>query len=104
MKLLVSPPVFTEYRRVLPRAVQSDDWERLIRSWIALAEPVDADRGERIVTDDPDDDKFLALALSGKADAIVSNDEHLLSLGEGEAVRVMRPGEAVRWLESGGRA
>ena len=98
-KLLVSPPVFAEYRRILPQAVRSDEREQIIRSWIALAEPVDAGRGERVVADDPDDDKFVALAGTGGADAVVTNDEHLLGLGNAEGVPILRPGEAVRLVE-----
>jgi putative PIN family toxin of toxin-antitoxin system len=79
--LLVSPPVFREYRHILPKAVQSHEREQIIRQWLSRAEPVEAERGPRVVPDDPDDDKFVALALQGQADAIVSNDEHLLGLG-----------------------
>lgn len=94
-RLLVSPPVFREYQQVLPKAVQSQDRERLIRGWLSGAEAVAADRGERVVVDDPDDDKFVELAVAGKADAIVSNDEHLLGLGGKVSVPVKRPGEAL---------
>jgi len=93
--LLVSPPVFREYRHVLPKAVQSHEREQIIRDWISRAEPIDATRGPRVVAEDPDDDKFVALALQGKADAIVSNDEHLLGLKEKIDVPVLRPGEAI---------
>lgn len=98
--LLVSPPVFREYRRILPKAVQSREREQIIRQWISLAEPVDAERGPRVVPDDPDDDKFVALGLQGQADAIVSNDEHLLGLKDRINVPVLRPGEAVERLFS----
>ncbi len=97
--LLVSPAVFQEYRRILPKAVQSHERDEIIRRWISLAEPVDAGRGPRVVSEDPDDDKFVALALQGQADAIVSNDEHLLGLKEKIDVPVLRPGDAVERLK-----
>lgn len=102
--LLVSPPVFVEYRRILPKAVRSKDRERLIRGWLGAAEAVAADRGERIVPDDPEDDKFVALALVGKADVIVSNDEHLLDLQSKLQIPVLRPGEALRLLKGADEA
>lgn len=34
----------------------------------------------KIIKDDPDDDMFLACALAGKADYLVSGDTHLLEL------------------------
>lgn len=97
--LLISPPVFREYQHILPKAVQSHEREQIIRQWISRAEPVDADRGPRVVPDDSDDDKFVALALQGQADAIVSNDEHLLGLKEKIDVPVLRPADAVERLK-----
>ncbi len=97
--LLVSPPVFGEYRKVLPKSVRSADAERRIREWLALAEAVDAGRGERVVAADASDDKFVELALEGRADAIVSSDGHLLGLAGKLAMPVLRPGEAVRLVE-----
>jgi predicted nucleic acid-binding protein len=92
--LLVSPPVFGEYRKVLPRAIRSPDAERRVRDWIAKAEPVEAGRGARVVPGDADDDKFVSLALAGKADAIVSSDAHLLALAGRLDVPVLRPSAA----------
>jgi len=40
---------------------------------------------------DPDDDKFLALALAGEAEVIVSGDEDLLVLDPFRGVRIVRP-------------
>lgn len=44
--------------------------------------PFEADSEFRIVDDDLLDDKFLSLALKGKADYIVSGDRHLLGIFE----------------------
>lgn len=99
--LLVSPAVFGEYRKVLPKAVKSTDAERQIREWLAGAEAVDAGRGRRVVRDDASDDKFVALAVAGRADAIVSSDGHLLDLAGKIDVPVLRPGEAVRLVAGG---
>ena len=40
---------------------------------------------------DPKDDKFLALAASGGAQAIVSSDDDLLSMGSFEGVVILSP-------------
>ena len=70
--LLVSPAVFREYRHVLDRAVRTDAGRSLVRGWIGRAEAVAAGHGERLVADDPDDDMFAALAIVGRADALVT--------------------------------
>lgn len=97
--LLVSRPVFGEYREVLPAAVRSAKAEQQVRAWIAQAEPIDAGRGQRVVQADPSDDKFVSLALAGRADAIVSSDGHLLGMAGKIDVPVLRPGEAMRLVE-----
>jgi putative PIN family toxin of toxin-antitoxin system len=41
-----------------------------------------------VVSDDPDDDKFVECAVVSGASAIVSGDRHLLNLQEYQAIRV----------------
>lgn len=43
----------------------------------------------QVIDDDPDDDKFLACAIAADADAIVSNDEHLLDIGQYEGIKIL---------------
>ena len=43
------------------------------------------------VSRDPDDDKFLALALAGKAEVIISGDQDLLVLDPFRGVRIVKP-------------
>lgn len=98
--LLVSRPVFQEYQRILSKAVGSGERERLVRDWIGQAEVVKAGRGPRVVPEDSDDDKFVELARVGHADALVSNDRHLLDIADQLTVPIARPGEALRRLGS----
>ena len=42
------------------------------------------------VEEDPDDDKFLACAVEGDADYVVSGDEHLLALKVFHGVQIVR--------------
>lgn len=63
--------------RIAPK-VEPDFFNRL-RRMLAAAEPVTIT--ERVVAcRDPDDDKFLELAVNGNADAIISGDADLLAL------------------------
>jgi uncharacterized protein len=43
------------------------------------------------VSKDPDDDKYLAAAIAGRAPLVVSGDPHLLMVGEYEGVRIVTP-------------
>jgi predicted nucleic acid-binding protein len=40
---------------------------------------------------DPDDDKFISCAISGKAEVIVSGDKDLLSVSGITGMKVLRP-------------
>jgi len=42
---------------------------------------------------DPDDDKFLEVALAGGADYVVSGDRDLLDLGSYDGIDIVTPGE-----------
>jgi len=51
---------------------------------VTITEPVTGCR-------DPDDDKFLALAVNGRADVIVSGDEDLLVLDSFRGIPIVTP-------------
>ncbi len=43
----------------------------------------------QVVADDPDDNRILECAVSGRADLIVSGDRHLLRLGSYEGISIL---------------
>jgi predicted nucleic acid-binding protein len=47
------------------------------------------------ICDDPDDDKFIACAISGKVKIIVSGDKHLLKLSGFNGIVIIKPKEFV---------
>jgi putative PIN family toxin of toxin-antitoxin system len=52
---------------------------------------------------DPKDDAFLACALAGGADCVVTNDRDLLALGKPFGIAVLTPAEFLRLLEKARR-
>jgi putative PIN family toxin of toxin-antitoxin system len=91
--MIVSPAMRREYEHILRRAVRNDGEAARLQAAIEQAETVVPETQPRVVADDPDDDKFLAAALAGKADALVTNDDHLLALGGHEGLPILRPVE-----------
>ncbi len=64
-------------------------------------------RSERVLTDteiqacrDQNDNKFLELAVSGKADFIITGDNDLLELNPFENVEIVTPAEALTLITS----
>lgn len=49
---------------------------------------------------DPKDDKFLEVAVAGKADVIVSGDEDLLTLHPFAGIPIFPPGDFLRMLDA----
>jgi len=91
---VISRPRLAEKYRVSEQDI------RAFRSLILM-------RGKRIqvrtgvsVCRDPKDDNYLALALDGKADYIVSGDGDLLSLSPFQGILVIKPADFISLLES----
>lgn len=64
------------------------DWRNLIIENSIIVEPtIKLD----VVKEDLDDNKFLEAGLTGKADFIISQDNHLLKLKEYEGIKIVNP-------------
>ena len=97
--LILSKQILEEYNRV----VQSDEImdkkaynvERVnsMAKLLKKAILVKPEQKIRIVKDDPDDDKFIEAAVSGKAGFILSQDNHLLKLKKYKQIRILLPEE-----------
>jgi putative PIN family toxin of toxin-antitoxin system len=81
---LVSKQVLEDYIRVLsyPKFnLKHEEIDYIIKDeFLLYSEPVKVNRRIDLIKDDPEDNKFLSLSASGKADYIVSGDRHILDL------------------------
>ena len=98
MDVLVSPPMLAEIRRVLlyPSLQGRHGWDEarvdaFLEGVRAAAIPTPGTTTVSEVVDDPSDDKYLARALEGSAQYIVTGDEHLLRLDPWRGIRIVRP-------------
>ena len=85
-----------EYQLILARAVRVRGYDEAFQRLLEQAELVEPARTPRVVPEDPEDDKLLAVALAGNADAIITNDRHLLKLDPFGRLRLLRPVDFVR--------
>ncbi len=94
--LLLSPEVEDEYREVIfrpkfDRYASVERRQRLLDIISVAAEMIEPTEIVRECVD-PKDDKYLALAASGKADVIVSSDaHHLLVMHPWRGVSILSP-------------
>lgn len=92
-RLVLSVPILMEYSRQaivmgrkLNRLGSEDTWLNWFRETGLFVEPVPL---AKKLCRDPDDDKFLAAALSGSAHFIVTRDKDLLALGKPYGIEII---------------
>lgn len=69
--------------------VSSDDAAAIRAKLEGIARMVQPDQLLNVVQDDPDDNRVLECAWTGRADYIVSGDRHLLKIGSYEGIPIV---------------
>lgn len=93
LDVLGRPELVRKYRMVASRDLAT------IEMQLATATVV-APSHEPAVCRDPADDKFLAAAIAGSAQFIVSEDRDLLDLGPYENIQIVTAGDFLRMLNA----
>jgi putative PIN family toxin of toxin-antitoxin system len=93
---VLSPALKAEYEWILGRAVRVRGYDEALRRFLEGATLVEPAETPRVVPDDPDDDKLVAVARAAGADALVTNDRHLLGLDPLDGLRIVRPEDFLR--------
>jgi len=100
-QLVVSPDVQREYERIIPKAVRVPGQVAHLRSIIAAAARVMPSANPPI-TEDREDDKFLAAALAGDAAYVITNDPHLLDVNGHGGLCIVKPSTFLERLRDRG--
>lgn len=94
IQILISEEIIEEYRRVgelLSKQFSDIEFGPILQLLTINAEFVQPRKLTAQVCEDPDDDKFLECAISGKSNLIVSGDNHLLKVSGHKGIEVIRP-------------
>jgi putative PIN family toxin of toxin-antitoxin system len=94
IQLVISPEILDEYRRVgetLAEGFSVIDLEPMLELVIQNAVSFSVPPLPTRVCDDPDDDKFLACALTSGSNVIISGDKHLLKVSGYQNIEVLKP-------------
>jgi putative PIN family toxin of toxin-antitoxin system len=97
-ELIVSEEILEEYRRVgevLTEQYPGVDINPILNFLIARVRVYGAVELQAPVCEDPDDDKFLACALSSNTTVIISGDKHLLKVSGYEGIEILKPREFI---------
>lgn len=97
VRSVTSPILLQEFRRVLQEKMgfQNDVAESAVEMIIEYSDVVVPTHTIRAVQRDPADDRVLECAVEGKADALVTGDQHLLELGEFRDIPILTPRDAL---------
>jgi putative PIN family toxin of toxin-antitoxin system len=105
--LLTSDEIITEVSKVLnyPKIKKSfslsdDEIEKYLTLISKYSQRMPGELKVNVITENPSDNMFIACALEGKADFIISGDNHLLSVGNHEGIRIITASEFVKQIKS----
>lgn len=94
IQIVISPEIYSEYIRVtdiISQKYPSIDTSEMMNLIAVHSEIIQSSSLKEKVCKDPDDDKFIACALSGKVKLIVSGDKHLLEKSGYKGIRIITP-------------
>ena len=97
-ELVVSSEILDEYRRVgeiLAEEHPSIDLSPILNFIIEHARVYKSVKLKEPVCEDPDDDKFIACALSSGSRIIISGDKHLLKVSRYQGIEILKPRDFV---------
>jgi len=105
-ELVASPATIEELRRTLryPKVrkhlnLSAEELDLWVDAFRAIAVVVEGKVSHPIIAADPADDIYLAAAVDGLAEFLVSGDRHLLDLVEHEGIRIVTPRAFLDHLE-----
>lgn len=105
IELTLSEEILEEYSRVLEykdiqQKIKNKNLEMrmTVEELIAMSILIEPKEKIDLVKDDPDDNVILECAIAGKADYIVTQDNHLLKLKEYRGIKIVKPEEFMKLM------
>jgi putative PIN family toxin of toxin-antitoxin system len=100
ISVLLSRAILQEYLRTLAypkfRLTDQEIRELIEEDLLPFVETVEVKKSLKVITRDPEDNKFLECAVAGRVSYIVSGDSDLLELGSYSGIRIISVGEFLR--------
>ena len=103
IELILSREILKEFAEVLQyREIQEKiknknlEMKRTLEKIMGIAIIVEPKQRINAVKEDPDDNKILECAKEGKAEFIITKDNHLLKLKQVESIKIITPEEFLK--------
>jgi len=90
-ELIFSSRLRREVELILRNVKANQKFQERVRSLFINASRVKPTQKVFKVKQDPEDNKLLECALEGKADYLITSDDHLLELGEFTQTKICKP-------------
>lgn len=94
----ISPPIKKEYQLKVKELLNDQKYIELLDQYLETCELMIPQERLGIIKEDPEDNKFLDLAYAVKADFLISEDHHLLDLGEYLGIEIIKPQDFINKL------
>ena len=94
LKFVITNEILTEYIEVAQRLsekYQDIEYSEILDLLTINSEVIPEIYFNNQISIDPDDDKFITCAISGKVKVIISGDKHLLNLNGYKKLEILRP-------------
>jgi len=99
INVLWSEKVFEEAKFILDKIKAGLDFRKsLLSIYKESRKVIKPERDITVISDDPSDNKLIGCAVKG-ASYIISNDHHLLDLGEYRGIKMVKPESFLRELK-----
>ncbi len=90
-ELIFSSQLRKEVELILRNVKANREFEEKVRTLFIKASQVKPTQKVFKIKQDPEDNKLLECALEGKADYLITSDDHLLKLGEFTRTKICKP-------------
>ena len=94
-ELVESLDLIKEFLEVIQRPkfnfISDDDKQEFLMNLMSICEVVEPKKKLEVIREDPDDNMVLECAVEGRADYIISGDDHLQKLGEYAGIKIVSP-------------
>lgn len=91
LRLAYSHSIYNENRLIMRKAKTRREFQKQVEEIFSRGIKFSPREKVDIITEDPDDNKYLSCARESRVRYILTNDQHLLKIGKFDRTKIIRP-------------